>query len=234
LQQQKLELEQRKKDTIQARESWRVQAEQEMVLAEVEDRLAGRLRLADLEDDYDYGGKKGKKKKPKKKKNILETKDGNGDDDKDVNDNDNGDSNNEEQETSLTDEQDGLAEEGDDNTENATDSKSNDQKDDDADPLSDNDSSSIEKSDAQQVPVAAVNEAESEQLNKQESSSEEEEEEEEEDEPDFWHCECCRKDFKSEGQLQNHMKSKKHKEAFKRFEKKLAELQHEMDVVADE
>ena len=126
--------------------------------------------------------------------------------------------------------EDGLAEEGDDSTENATDSKSNDQKDGDADPLSENGSSGIEKSDAQQVPVAAVNEVEREQEGEQESS----EEQEEDDEPEFWHCECCRKDFKSEGQLQNHMKSKKHKEAFKRFEKKLGELQHEMDVVADE
>lgn len=42
------------------------------------------------------------------------------------------------------------------------------------------------------------------------------------EEPDFWRCECCRKDFKSEKQLENHMKSKKHKEAMKKYEQKLA------------
>lgn len=230
-QQQKLELEQRKKDTAQARESWRVQAEQEMVQAEEEDRLAGRLRLADLEDDYDYGGKKGKKKKSKKK-NKNEKKDDNDDnEDKDVNDD--GDSNDEKNETLTEEQQDGgeqkdgeastsvVADE--DAAENAVNDDDKD-KDDDADSLSDNDS--IKENDEEQVPVAVVEEEEGEE----EESSEEEEEEEE---PDFWHCECCKKDFKSEGQMHNHMKSKKHKEAFKRFEKKLAELEKEM-VAADE
>ena len=44
---------------------------------------------------------------------------------------------------------------------------------------------------------------------------------EEESEPDIWRCECCRKDFKSEGQMQNHIKSKKHKGALKKYEEKI-------------
>ena len=36
-------------------------------------------------------------------------------------------------------------------------------------------------------------------------------------ERDFWTCECCRKEFKSEGQMENHMKSKKHKESFRKY-----------------
>ena len=44
---------------------------------------------------------------------------------------------------------------------------------------------------------------------------------EEEEEPTSWRCECCRKDFKSEKQFDNHIKSKKHKEMLKKYEKKL-------------
>lgn len=47
-----------------------------------------------------------------------------------------------------------------------------------------------------------------------------EEETESETEPNIWWCECCRKEFKSEGQVENHMKSKKHKEAYKKFQAK--------------
>ena len=36
-------------------------------------------------------------------------------------------------------------------------------------------------------------------------------------ERDVWTCECCRKEFKSEGQMENHMKSKKHKEALRKY-----------------
>lgn len=43
----------------------------------------------------------------------------------------------------------------------------------------------------------------------------------EEEEPTSWRCECCRKDFKSEKQFDNHIKSKKHKEMLKKYEKKL-------------
>jgi DnaJ family protein A protein 5 len=48
-----------------------------------------------------------------------------------------------------------------------------------------------------------------------------EEESESEEEPDSWRCECCRKDFKSAAQFENHTKSKKHKEKWKQYEKKL-------------
>jgi DnaJ family protein A protein 5 len=41
------------------------------------------------------------------------------------------------------------------------------------------------------------------------------------DDFDLWRCEVCRKDFKSESQLDNHVKSKKHKEAVKKLETRL-------------
>ena len=148
-----------------AKEQWKQQAEEALAQADEEDRLAGRLRLADLDDDYDYGGtKRGKKKK----KGVRES------------------SSEEEDEEAV----DGPVEEA------------------------------IEDHvDLQSADGAA------------ESNAEESEEEEEssEEEPDFWRCECCRKDFKSEAQMQNHMKSKKHKETYKKYQKKFEkELMEEM------
>lgn len=45
---------------------------------------------------------------------------------------------------------------------------------------------------------------------------------EEEPEPKIWKCEICKKTFKSEAQFNNHLKSKKHKEAFKKWHQKNA------------
>jgi len=53
-------------------------------------------------------------------------------------------------------------------------------------------------------------------------------ESESEDEPEVWRCEICRKDFKSEAQLQNHMRSKKHKEAVKKHQAKLNKKEQEI------
>ena len=51
-----------------------------------------------------------------------------------------------------------------------------------------------------------------------------ESESESESEPHSWRCECCRKDFKSEKQFDNHIKSKKHKETLKKYETKLRKV----------
>lgn len=54
------------------------------------------------------------------------------------------------------------------------------------------------------------------------------------EEPDIWRCECCRKDFKSEKQLENHTKSKKHKESMKKYEKKIAkEVKKERELMEE-
>ena len=39
-------------------------------------------------------------------------------------------------------------------------------------------------------------------------ADDDESETESEDEPDVWRCECCRKDVKSAGQMENHVKTK--------------------------
>jgi hypothetical protein len=49
----------------------------------------------------------------------------------------------------------------------------------------------------------------------------EEEESEEEEEPDSWRCECCRKDFNSKKQFDNHIKSKKHEDMLMKYERNL-------------
>lgn len=173
---EKDEAQQKKKMKQKAKEEWREQAAERMAQTEEEDRAAGRIRLADLEDDYDYGygkGKRGKKKNRGRK--IVEDDEAKKDDDC-GHDNEEGGN---DYENSLEDccgsqdEDEILNELGIDN---------------DADFLS------------------------------IESDSYTEEEEEEEEEPEIWRCICCKKDFKSAGQMENHMKSKKHKEKFKKHQ----------------
>eukprot|EP00548_Thalassiothrix_antarctica_P013545 CAMPEP_0194166784 /NCGR_PEP_ID=MMETSP0154-20130528/2297_1 /TAXON_ID=1049557 /ORGANISM="Thalassiothrix antarctica, Strain L6-D1" /LENGTH=416 /DNA_ID=CAMNT_0038877553 /DNA_START=12 /DNA_END=1262 /DNA_ORIENTATION=+ len=164
----KEEARRKKEMTQQARKEWRQQAEEQMVLTEEEDRAAGRIRLADLEDNYDYGfGKRGKKKKKKKKqhKNDIEE-------------------NKEEEEDSQHDAKE-LTE-----------------------------SNQMDKNEYPQdhTPEEIETYSHNEFLDQEFSP---EDEDEPEDEPDFWRCELCRKDFKSLGQMENHLKSKKHKEKLK-------------------
>jgi len=182
---QKEAKQQRKIEAQAARENWKAEAEEELAAMEELDRLAGRVRLADLDDDYDYGGgkKKGKKKGKKGKKNLIEEKNED-DEDEELEQKENGEGND------TDDSQQG-------------------------DGASGRDSDFDKGEDTQQtIEVAPTSED-----NVSESESSEE--------PDFWRCECCRKDFKSEGQMENHMNSKKHKEAWKKFEKKMKELRKE-------
>jgi curved DNA-binding protein CbpA len=70
-------IKQRRLEKEKAMEEWREQSEREALAAEEDDRLRGRVRLADLEDDYDYGGGK-KRGKGKKNRNKLQYEDGSG------------------------------------------------------------------------------------------------------------------------------------------------------------
>jgi DnaJ family protein A protein 5 len=64
----------RKKQLAQeAREQWRIESEERMLQEEANDLAAGRIRLADLDDDYDYGGKRGRKGKKKKPQYHFES-----------------------------------------------------------------------------------------------------------------------------------------------------------------
>lgn len=181
---------------------WRAEAERNMAEQEAADLDAGRIRLADLDsdDDYDYGGgKRGKKKKGKRKgkgkqknKNYPERWDETGDD-----------VNNEQMPEKIADATCDVC-------------------------IPSDNSSNIECDHVSQH--VGVNELEGEFQNFEEFAhdnmnevdvSSSSEDDSEDDEPDSWRCECCKKDFKSEKQFENHAKSKKHKENLKKYEKKL-------------
>ena len=189
---QKQEKIQRKKDKQKAKEAWREASLREMEKAEEEDRLRGRIRLADLEDDYDYGGgkKKGKKKNRKHAIERVQTDD-------------------------EVDKIKNYEKEVDNDTESIrTDvgCTPDDRETDEEQPLGSalpiNSTSCRPIDDA----VDGMEYIESEG----------------EDEPEVWRCEICRKNFKSEGQLQNHMRSKKHKEATKKHKAKLKRTEQEI------
>lgn len=194
-------------------QEWRAEAERNMAEQETADLNAGRVRLADLvgDDDYDYGGgKRGKKKKGKRKgKGKQNNKQNGGDrdefdedgayvapDNTDATIDSDTETHNAIVDKELIDSSDPIIESIDEQ-ETSMKIDSND-----LDELAQN---------LNDVGIASDGEGEA------DSSSEEESEEE----PDSWRCECCRKDFKSEKQFENHIKSKKHKETLKKYEKKL-------------
>jgi len=189
-----------------------------MAEQEAADLNAGRIRLADLhDDDYDYGGKRGRKKKGKKKGRQY----WNATQNEVVDDED---------ESGAFNDAKVPAEDVTINDENATTIL-------DCDELKvENYESLLSESDAgegcaakQNVEHAiefivdanieydlchGVNDIEIESI---ESSGDKSSEEE----PDSWICEICRKDFKSDKQFENHVRSKKHKDAVKKYQIKL-------------
>jgi DnaJ homolog subfamily A member 5 len=259
---------QRKLEKEKAMEEWREQVERDALAAEEDDRLNGRVRLADLEDDYDYGGGK-KRGKGKKKKNWSIYDDS-------------------EAEAAASPPEDGpiSQEELAANGESALPAEP-------VDPPSDleelntrfevvdldmtpywkceccnevfeekkqmlnhfktkqhKDMAAARKVEKSCTDVSADDrkngerrakkknkafqnqmtdecdekEAFSQPLEAHDSATEEDDDEEEnqvdvDDEPLFWRCECCQKDFQSEGQMENHMNSKKHKAAYRQYER---------------
>jgi DnaJ homolog subfamily A member 5 len=209
---QRQEQEHRKREEAQlkkhqariARKEWREQAEQEQAAAEEEDRLAGRVRLADLDDDYDYGGGKKKKgkKKGKKKQVVVESSSSEEDDDDDD-----------------------ELENGDDVVEGMKELSVKDDSKDENDAPSQGSGSHCRDPDRGTTAstVSETNNTRSLDADDDENGNDDDDESEsssEEDEPDVWRCECCRKDFKSRGQMENHFSSKKHKQAFKSYQAK--------------
>lgn len=172
-------------------QEWLAQAERNMREQEAADLDAGRIRLADLDSDDEYGGKRGRKKKGKRKKGKKNR-----------------------QMYSSDEESDGQVQEAigvTNDTETNGQNDQNDANDVETTPLDDSTSHVANDDNACNDDVPGPDNIPSEEG----SSSEEE------SEPDSWRCECCRKDFKSEKQFDNHIKSKKHKETLKKYEKKL-------------
>ena len=173
-----------------------------MAEQEAADRTAGRTRLADLDDDdHDYGGKRGRRKKGKRKGGGGKGRAAAPKQDREDAASEDGD------DKISTDREASLAKNGVHRGEEEKASES-------ATPSSkgDPDIREIATNEEEDICIA-LNEA----VVGAESS------EEEEDEPDSWRCECCRKDFKSQKQFENHERSKKHKETVKKYKKKLQE-----------
>jgi len=180
-----------KQEKQQAREKWKQQAEEEMAQAEEMDRLAGRVRLADLEDDYDYGGGKKKGRKGKKGKKQQQVVVEESDDERE----------NEEGEDLAPDGESELPDESADDDAVATDNTKYDTVEQTG--FSENEAKSNDNISSDEDNESAVSSSEGEV------------------ELDVFRCECCRKDFKSQGQMDNHMKSKKHKETFKKYQRQI-------------
>ena len=174
-----------------------------MAEQEAADLDAGRVRLADLsDDDYDYGGGRRKKKKGKRK-----GKGKGGRNNTPEEDNENYD---------VVDSEE-VAARDDGNIKTYWDGNgvchpvSNADDVEDVDANNNNTNDDIED-DLCNV-IDDIDISNDDNSISEESSSEEE--------PESWRCECCRKDFKSKSQFENHIRSKKHKEKLKKYELKL-------------
>lgn len=172
-----------------------------MAEQEAADLDAGRVRLADLsDDDYDYGGGRRKKKKGKRK---GKGKGGGKNAPEEDNENDAVDSE-EVANIKTTSDHDTYWENG------VCHPVSN------ADDVEDGDANNETNEDIEDDLCNVVDDIDisnDDNYSSEESSSEEE--------PESWRCECCRKDFKSKSQFDNHIRSKKHKEKLKKYELKL-------------
>ncbi len=194
-----------------------------MAEQEAADLNAGRIRLADLhDDDYDYGGKRGRKKKGKKKgRQYWNDTQNEVVDDEDESTGAFNDAKVPDEDVTINDENDTTILDCDEMKVENVDSLLSEC--DAGEGCAPQQESSPERQTAIEVTVDAnieddlchgVNDIEIEILD---SSGDESSEEE----LDSWRCEVCRKDFKSDKQLENHVRSKKHKDALKKYQIKL-------------
>merc|ERR1711957_847738 len=169
-----------------------------MAEQEEADLNAGRTRLADLNDDhYEYGGKRGRKKKGRRKSK------GTGGNNKPIQNEERGEDessdidgrSNMDQHVTFTDE-DGVNQDEDEKIEG--------------------ENSNINEANSDTTGDDICTALNSFHTDISIESSEDEE-------PDSWRCVCCRKDFKSLKQFENHERSKKHKEPLKKYNKKQKE-----------
>jgi DnaJ family protein A protein 5 len=219
-----------------AREAWRADQQALMEEADADALDAGRIRLADLDDDdYFYADKHKKGKKGNKSKKNRGQKQSTPDPQL------------EQEEATEGDLEEDL-DAGSSAQETPEVSKSGEENGDEATNVSE---SSIEGKNAGQIAEQPTRSQASDgntfveepkqqqgcQVSDDDNSivtSSSDEESTESSEPDFWQCECCRKEFKSEGQMNNHLKSKKHKETYKKYNAKLAKEAKLMDEFLDE
>ena len=206
----------RKLANERAKEAWREQAQRDMEILEEEDQLAGRLRLADLEDDYDYGGGK---KRGKRKKNKRNGQDAFQEPEDQKNEPHQSPDGKESIETVVG--LDGELEELDEG-EGVYNKDSHEEALSQEKAVFDPIPCATDELDTGGLPGVGDEPSVGDALSSHSDESQ----------PEFWRCECCGKDFKSDGQWNNHLKSKKHKEKHKKFmaiiKRKEEELMSEM------
>lgn len=184
----------KKAEAAIAREAWLAEREKELREQESCDMNAGRVRLADLDDSDDeyYFKKKGRKGKKikRKSKNIQQP----------------------------SDSEENLAEVEDNNGESVkNEGEEEDIVNGDDESVHDNSNSSQVQCDENEIDI--VEEMLAQDLEEVELDDDSNEDSSE-DELEVFKCECCRKTFKSDKQLENHENSKKHKEAYKKWVEK--------------
>jgi len=194
-----------KAEAAVAREAWLEESQEAMRDAAQEDLDAGRIRLADLddsEDDY-YGSRKGKKGKKKGRKQCW--------------------SSDEEEEEEVADEN---AEDEDEVDATPWPIRQIYGRDEPTENSNEDDNGEEAQLDTSQTEGAVHNDTLDALNDLDELSIADEDDvsddsyEEDEDVEKIWKCEFCKKTFKSEAQFDNHLNSKKHKETFKKFQKK--------------
>ena len=190
------------KSALNLLQEWRVEAERAMAEQEAADLSAGRVRLADLDsdDDYDYGVKRGGRKKGRRKGKSKA-----------------GDYDAVQNEEIFSEATPAEADDNDETIEDAND-ETDEKKVDfgvSSSVLHFTSGVAIVKDNVQDI-CCGVDEIDI----ASNGGTSHDSSEEEDDEPDSWRCECCRKDFKSQKQFENHEQSKKHKEMLKKYERK--------------
>lgn len=183
----------KKAEAVIAREAWLAEREKELREQESSDMNAGRVRLADLDDSDDeyYYKKKGRKGKKMKRKSKHTKQPSDSEENLAESEDNNGES---------------VKNEGDEDIVNGDDEAAHDNSNSSQVQCDENETDIVEEMLAQDLAEVEFDE------DSIEDSSE--------DELEIFKCECCRKTFKSDKQLENHENSKKHKEAYKKWVEK--------------
>eukprot|EP00978_Attheya_sp_CCMP212_P026197 scaffold85724_cov50-Attheya_sp.AAC.2 len=214
----------KKAETQKARVAWRAQAQEEMAQQEDQDLHAGRFRLADDEDGDDellYGkkkrGKKGRNKKGKQKSKWSSDEE---DETNKEEENTSGGDEIESSELAQTQKEDDVQAET-----TTADTVELDKETELGDIDTGTSATEEMESDMQNNNTSNSSQEQETVENGDNDLDSEEEEASSEEEPVFYRCKCCRKAFQSDKQLENHLNSKKHKQAWKKYQKQLPQIQ---------
>lgn len=185
----------RRSDARRARELWREEQRREMEETERRDLEAGKFRLADDDDHDDEESRKGRRKGGRQKQKQKRKKRG--------------------KKNRGTKDWDTDTSDDDADTNKNADVDSNEE------PTNNEDDDVENAVDEDGEPSTPTPPTRDETIPDYNDDDDETETETDDEPPDVWRCDVCRKDFKSEGQMNNHLRSKKCREAHKKHQKRL-------------